>query len=56
MPASEDRTLTVTFTEQQLQVVDQLLEEGRHGSDRQSVIKQLLALYAQERLAGGGVR
>jgi Arc/MetJ-type ribon-helix-helix transcriptional regulator len=53
MPASEDRTLTVTFTEQQLQVVDQLLEDGRYGSDRHSVIKRLLALYAQERLSSG---
>jgi hypothetical protein len=51
MPASEDRTLTVTFTEQQLQVVDQLLAEGSYGDDRHSVIKQLLALYARERLS-----
>jgi Arc/MetJ-type ribon-helix-helix transcriptional regulator len=53
MPASDDRTLTVTFTEQQLQVIDQLLEDGRYGGDRHSVIKQLLSNYAHERLASG---
>jgi Arc/MetJ-type ribon-helix-helix transcriptional regulator len=47
---------TVTFTEQQLQVVDQLVGEGTYGDDRQSVIKRLLALYAEERLATGAAR
>jgi Arc/MetJ-type ribon-helix-helix transcriptional regulator len=56
MPDPESRTLTVTFTEQQLEVVDQLVREGRYGDDRQSVIKRLLALYADERLAAGAAR
>jgi hypothetical protein len=56
MPASQDRTLTVTFTEQQLQVVDQLVGERTYGDDRQSVIKRLLALYAEERLVTGAAR
>jgi Arc/MetJ-type ribon-helix-helix transcriptional regulator len=56
MPASQDRTLTVTFTEQQLQVVDQLVGDGTYGDNRESVIKRLLALYAEERLTAGAAQ
>lgn len=56
MPSSESPTLTVTFTEQQLQIVDQLVADGRYGDDRHSVIKRLLALYAEEHLATGAAR
>jgi len=50
MATADRRPVTVTFTGQQLEVIDQLVAEGTHGTDRETVIRRLLGLYAQERL------
>jgi hypothetical protein len=47
-PVREESPLEVAFTQQQLVLLQQVLEEGRHGSTIEEVVRTIFRQYSEQ--------